>query len=213
MRDRAQRAAIVLTALAGFSAGTALPELFRMGTGSYAGFLSLYGLQKYGTGAVSAARLLPYIASGRMRTLLFLWMSSYTAAGFLFHLLYVGWLAVSAGMLASLFALRGGYQGILLLFCCLFPQWLLYGTMWYREAEFLFRKQRIAGYLSPNSAENPVRARFRGIGRKAGRRAYRPVYAGDLAALGGMIGLCLLGCCAEAFLGMWTLRIFLQYHM
>ena len=193
MGNRYQKLAVVLFLLLGFSFGTALPEFLRMGTGTYAGFLSLYGLQKYKERAVSAVNVLPYIAAGRLRTLLFLWMSSYTAAGLLFHLAYAWWLAASAGMLLALFMLRDGYEGILLFFCCLFPQWLLYGAMWQKEAGFLLRQRRRSGS---------------GLTDGGGRmRMYRK----DLADLSGMAGLCLLGCGAEAFLGTWTLKIFLQY--
>lgn len=193
MGNRYQKATVILLLLAGFLAGTALPEFLRMGTGSYAGFLSLYGLQKYKERAVSAVNVLPYIAAGRLRTLLFLWMSSYTAAGLLFHLVYAWWLAASAGMLLSVFMLRNGYEGILLFFCCLFPQWLLYGAMWQREIGFLLTQWR-RGSFTPVDGRGRISA-----------------YRKDLADLAGMVGLCLLGCSAEAFLGNWTLRIFLQY--
>lgn len=191
MKSRLQTGALVTVLLSGFLAGTALPELFRMGTGDYAGFMSLYSFRKYGESAAApAARLLPYIVSGRIQTLLFLWMSSYTAAGLLFHLVYAWWLAASAGMLLALFLLRGGYEGILLFLCCLFPQWLLYGSVWQREFHALFRRRR-----------------YSGAGNAAGMLSER---RRDLRELAGMAGLCLLGCCAEAFLGMWTLRVFLQ---
>lgn len=180
--------AAALVLLSGFLAGTLVPELFRMGTGAYAGYLSMYGFQRYETTAVSPARLLPYLLSLRMRTLLFLWMSGYTAAGLLFHLLYAWWLAASAGMLLALFLLRGGYSGILLFVCSLFPQWILYAAMWKREALSLWRRRM---GTQPDAAA------------LARRR--------DLKELGGMAGLCALGCAAEAFLGMWLLKIFLQY--
>lgn len=184
---------VTLILLLGFLTGTALPELLRMGSGTYAGFLSIYGFQKYEARALSAVNLLPYIASVRLRTLLFLWMSSYTAAGLLFHLAYAWWLAASAGMLLALFMLRDGYEGILLFFCCLFPQWLLYGAMWQKEAGFLLRQWRRSGS---------------GLTDGGGRMS---MYRKDLADLSGMAGLCLLGCGAEAFLGTWTLKIFLKF--
>ncbi len=191
MEQGYRRAAIILILMVGFLAGTALPELLRMGTGTYAGFLSLYSFQKYKGKVASAVNLMPYITAGRLKTLLFLWMSSYTAAGLLFHLLYAWWLSASAGMLLSLFILRDGYEGILLFLCCLFPQWILYGAMWQREIEFLMRQWR-----QSNS----------GVARSAGG------YRRELLELGKMIGLCLLGCGAEAFLGTWTLKIFLKYY-
>lgn len=192
MRNRYQKLAAALILLFGFLVGTAFPELLRMGSGTYAGFLSLYGLQKYEERAVPCVDILPYIAVGRLRTLLFLWMSSYTAAGLLFHLVYAWWLAASAGMLLVLFMLRDGYEGILLFFCCLFPQWLLYGTMWRKEAEFLMRQWRRGSARTWSG---------NGVG----------VYRKDLSDLAGMVGLCLLGCGAEAFLGRWTIKIFLNF--
>lgn len=194
MGNTYRKMAVILILLTGFLAGTALPELLRMGTGTYAGFLSLYSLQKYEESTVSAAAIVPYIAAERMKTLLFLWMSSYTAAGLPFHLVYAWWLAASAGMLLAIFMLRDGYAGILLFFCCLFPQWLLYGAMWERELQFLVRQWRRNSAWPAGSG-----------------RGMAGLYRGDLTELAKMSGLCLLGCGAEAFLGTWTLQIFLQY--
>ena len=193
MGTRYQKAAVALILMVGFLACTALPELLRMGTGTYAGFVSLYSFRKYEEKAVATFELLPYIVSGRLKTLLFLWMSSYTAAGVLFHIAYAWWLASSAGMLVALFMLRDGYEGILLFFCCLFPQWILYGAMWQKEMQFLLRKWRRNGAGAAGSGANM------GLYRK------------DLKDLAEMIGLCLLGCAAEAFLGTWSMKIFLQY--
>ena len=193
MGNRYQKLAVALILLLGFWAGSALPELLRMGTGTYAGFLSLYSFRKYEESTPLALNILPYIAAGRLKTLLFLWMSSYTAAGLLFHLVYALWLAASAGMLLALFMLRDGYEGVLLFFCCLFPQWLLYGAMWQREVGFLLRQLRRSSVA------------FSGGGGGAG------TYRNDLAELAGMVGLCLLGCGAETFLGTWTLKIFLNF--
>lgn len=192
MADRHQKmAAIVVGMLTAFFVGTAVPELLRMGTGTYAGFFSLYSFQKYGASTILPEKIFPYIAAVRMKTLLFLWMSSYTALGFAAHFAYIWWLASSAGMLLSLFMLRDGYEGILLFLCCLFPQWILYGAAWKTELGFLFRRRR------RSLAEGlPQAAAFR-------RR--------EMADFGKMIGFCGLGCAAEAFLGTWTIKIFLQY--
>lgn len=195
MRSTYWKAAVALFLMVGLLAGAALPELLRMGSGTYAGFLSLYSFQKYEQSAISAADILPYITAGRLKTLLFLWMSGYTAAGLLFHLVYAWWLVASAGMLLALFLLRDGYEGILLFLCCLFPQWLLYGAMWQREVQFLVRRWR-------RSVAGPT-----GLESRAGE------YRRDLADLAGMVGLCLLGCGAEAFLGTWTLKIFLKFFL
>lgn len=176
--------------LTGFLAGTAAPELFRMGTGDYAGLASRYGFQKYQGSMVPAGNVLPYILSLRLRTLLFLWMSSFTAAGLLFHLAYAWWLAASAGLLVSLFVLREGYDGFILFACCLMPQWILYGAVWKQEGAFLLRcmKQRKDGGMG---SVGTLRRR-------------------ELLELGKMMGFCTAGCFMEAFLGRWTLKIFLK---
>lgn len=180
--DRRKRklfvAVLVLTA--GFAAGTAAPEAFRMGTGNYTGFFSLYSFGKYGAMEMEPLSLLPAVLSVRLKTLLFLWMSSYTAAGLLFHLAYGGWLAASAGMLLALFALRGGIRGLALFACCLFPQWIVYGEVCRREMRFLLSRPATA----------------------AGRHG--------LAALAQMVGLAVFGSACEAFLGTWTLKIYLR---
>lgn len=178
----------VFALLSGFLAGTLMPELFRMGTGTYASLLSWYSLGKYESISVSPGKLLPYIISIRIKTLVFLWMSCYTPLGMAFHLGYAWWLAASAGLLLSLFMIRDGYGGLLLFFCCMFPQWLIYASMWKQELLFLFRKSE------------------RGRGQ-TGVLSFR---RDEIAGLAQMAGLCLVGCAAETFLGTWTLKIFLQ---
>lgn len=192
MMNRYQKtAAFVLAMLTGLLMGTAVPEVLRMGTGSYAGFFSLYSFQKYETAAIASRDVLPYILTVRMKTLLFLWMSSYTTLGLVFHFAYAWWLAASAGMLLSLFVLRDGYEGVLLFLCCLFPQWILYAAAWRHELTFLFGRW--------------------GRGRLEGA-SYAPVLRRrEIAGFGKMAGFCILGCLAEAFLGTWTIKIFLQY--
>lgn len=187
---RQKMAMAVLVVLSGFLAGTLVPELFRMGTGDYAGLLSLYSLGKYESIHVSPEQVLPYIVSVRMKTLLFLWMSCYTSVGMLFHLGYAWWLASSAGLLLSLFMLRDGYGGILLFFCCVFPQWLVYLSMWKQELLFLLGRSGRSSQLLLGGAV--------------------PSRRSEIAGLGKMASLCLIGCAVEAFLGTWTLKIFLQ---
>lgn len=188
-RVRRPIAFLTLTALGGFLAGSAVPELFRMGTGDYVSLLGVYSLQKYENTAVDAVRLLPYIVSVRIPVLLFLWMSCYTTAGFLFHLGYVWWLGASSGMLLAVFMLKEGFDGILLFGCCLLPQWILYGTMWRLELGVLLRKMKGSGYLSGGVTS---------------------IYRSELGELASIIALCLAGCAAEAFLGIWTLRLYQQ---
>lgn len=176
--------------LTGFLAGTAAPDLFRMGTGDYAGLVSRYGFQKYQGSTIPEGNVLPYILSVRLKTLLFLWMSSFTAAGLLFHLAYVWWLAASAGLLVSLFVLRDGYDGFILFACCLLPQWILYAAMWKYEGAILLRRMRRQSGVEPGSTGK--------------------LYRSELLELGKMAGLCIMGCIMEAFLGRWTLKIFLK---
>lgn len=176
--------------LTGFFVGSALPQLLCMGTGTYAGFFSLYSFQKYQEAAINSWNLFPYILTSRLQPLLFLWMSSFTTAGILFHVLYAGWLSVAAGMLLALFTLREGYEGLLFFCCCLFPQWILYLSMWKKEVHFLIEQQN---------------RRYQGMGTVIGS-----LYRRDLMELGKMAGFALFGSAVEAFLGTWTLKIFLQ---
>lgn len=189
---RRQTALIIFTVLGGFLAGTAVPELFRMGTGDYASLLSIYSLRKYEYTTVEAVRLLSYIISVRLPVLLFLWMSCYTTAGLLFHLVYAWWLAASAGMLLAVFMLKEGFGGIMLFACCLFPQWILYASMWRRELSVLFRKMSSMGYAAGSVSS---------------------IYKTELLELASLAALCLAGCAAEAFLGIWTLRLFGQLFL
>lgn len=187
---RRVRAVLVAAALLGFLLGTALPEMLHMGTGSYAGFVSLYSFGRFQEIFPEPGRLFLYLVPVRMKALLFLWMSSYTAAGVLFHFCYLFWLTCSAGMLLSLFILRDGYEGIILFFCCLFPQWLLYGSVWKRELGIFLRRMEGSRY------------------RESG--VLLPVSGRELGELGGLAGLCVFGCAVEAWLGLWTLKIFLK---
>ena len=119
---------LVAALLFGTLAGVALPEVFRMREGTYAGFFSLYGMEKMQEMEVLLWPIFGYLLSSRLRTLLFLWMSSYTPLGLWMHLFFAGWLGCSGGMLLSLFALRQGVQGIGLFFCCTLPQWIFLRT-------------------------------------------------------------------------------------
>lgn len=180
------RILILFVLVSGFLAGSALPELFHMGTGTYAGFFSLYGLQKYQEAQVELQPIFAYIFKVRLLPLLFLWMSSFTTAGLLFHLMYIWWLASAAGMLLALFILRNGQNGLLLFGCCLFPQWILYIAMWKQEVLFLLRKQYKWNETSvPDHFLN-----------------------NDLLNLLKMLLYCGIGAAVETFLGIWTIKIF-----
>ena len=187
------RGKIVLSLLVifgGFFVGTLMPELLKMGTGSYAGLLSLYSLKKYENASINTSRLYPYILSIRLQTLLFLWMSCYTAIGVMIHAVYFWWLACSAGMLLSLFMLQDGYRGILLFFFCVFPQWLVYASMWKREFLFLEKRRYREIYISLEETA--------GNGKEERKELLK------------LVLFCIFGCSVEAFLGTWTLKIFLQ---
>ncbi|MCD7817984.1 MAG: hypothetical protein LUH07_02890 [Lachnospiraceae bacterium] len=174
----------------GLLTGCVLPKLLCMGTGTYAGLSSLYSFQVYENISLNLKSLFFYVVSVRLRTLLFLWMSGFTTIGFLFHLGYAWWITASGAMLLSLFGLRSGYQGLLHFCCCLFPQWILYAILWKKEtAIWMQRKSGIFGLRD-------------GVVEKIRKR--------DIAELGNLVLLCLLGCACEAFLGTWTLRFYLQ---
>ncbi len=179
---------LLLVGLLGLLAGTALPELFHMGTGSYAGFVSLYGFQKYGQMQVDVLRLFSYLVVIRARTLAFLWMSTYTPAGLLVHVGYLFWLTASAGMLLALFVLRDGYEGILLFLCCIFPQWIPYASVWRMEVRFFLRR----------------------FGEGAQREgSFRLPRGGQLSGAVRMALLTFFGCAAEACLGPYILKLLL----
>lgn len=181
-REMYKRLAVMILILSGLLAGGALPELMRMGDGSYAGFASLYALQKYEMAEVQYRTIFSYILTMRMLTLLFLWMSCFTPVGYFLHMLYFWWLAAAGGMLLALFALKDGVQGIVLFGCSLMPQWILYGIMWRREVLFLSAWQ-----------ENKLLAR-------------RTI----LKNLGTMMGLCCIGSVCEAYLGIRLIKFFLK---
>ena len=56
--------------LFGILAGVALPEVFRMREGTYAGFFSLYGMKKMQEMEVLLLPIFGYLLSSRLRTLL-----------------------------------------------------------------------------------------------------------------------------------------------
>lgn len=189
-----RRLLLFFVLLAGFLGGTVLPELLRMGNGTYAGFFSMYSFRKFEEIKIDSGAVFLSVAAVRVQTLLFLWMSSYTAAGLLFHLVYAWWLAASAGMLLALFALRDGYHGLILFGCCLMPQWIVYTAMWRQEAAFFLEQQQ--------------RKRYTQVGNTALPGKIKVKY--DFQVLLRLLGLCLLGSAVEAYLGLWTLKIFLQ---
>ena len=174
--------------LFGILAGVALPEVFRMREGTYAGFFSLYGMKKMQEMEVLLLPIFGYLLSSRLRTLLFLWMSSYTPLGLWLHLFFTGWLGCSGGMLLSLFALRQGVQGIGLFFCCTLPQWIFYTAALLFYANSKKRQSRIVGW---NSWQDRTR---------------------QLAEAGLVTGCVLLGTFVESFVNpavfAWVLKIF-----
>ncbi|MCD8105653.1 MAG: hypothetical protein LUF35_11810 [Lachnospiraceae bacterium] len=176
-------------------AGSAIPGLLDMGSGSYASLASLYSLQVYERTSLNVRELFVYVATVRMRTLLILWLSSFTTVGLLFHLGYGWWLIASGAMLLSLFGLRSGFDGIKSFACCLFPQWILYGALWKRETAAWLRRQ--AGHSGST-----------GFSRRG--KTLLPALAEDVFEFLQLAAICLCGCACEAFLGTWTLKLYLQ---
>ena len=179
--------------LFGILTGVALPELFRMQEGTYAGFFSLYGMNKIQEADIALWPIFGYLLSSRMCTLLFLWMSSYTPVGLWLHLLFAAWLGCSGGMLLSLFALRQGAQGIGLFFCCTLPQWIFYGLQWKKELQLFLSRILPREVFSADIFPYP------------GRRTRIDWIA--------MVLYCVCGCAAETFLGLWSVKIFLKILM
>ncbi len=162
-----------------------------MGTGSYAGLVSIYGLKEFETKKLDVLSLFPFVSAVRLRTVLFLWMSCYTPFGFFAHTAYLLWVSLSAGILLSVFVLRQGYAGVLLFFCCLFPQWLFYLSAFLRELRFLEKKVRPEGNAAPL------------FGRSMRRD--------DLKELICMLLMTAAGAAAEVCAGLKVFQIFLQY--
>ncbi len=170
--------------------GCVFPKLFLMDNGTYASLTSRYSFGVYETASRNGRELFLYVLSVRMPVLLVLWMSSFTTVGWLFHLGYGWWLAASGAMLLSLFGLRSGVYGILLFGCCIFPQWILYGIMWKQELTAWLKREHGFRINTGSSVKN--------IWRK------------DIAELVRLAVYCLLGCACEAFLGTWTLDLYLR---
>ncbi len=188
-----QREWILLCAVVcgGFFAGSVLPGILKMGSGTYAGLLSQYSLSRYQEIRVSGWELFTAVFQKRLSFFLFLWMSSYTVIGLAFHGLCLFMLASAAGLLLAVFLLQEGYGGALLFFCCLMPQWMLYLAAWREELFFLFHRRCWRADTLPQGGA--VMGRY------------------DLKVLGKILLLCLWGCGVECFLGTWTMKIFLQY--
>ncbi len=174
----------------GILSGCAMPKLLSMDSGAYASLASRYGFRVYESISRDSRELFFYVVSVRMPVLLFLWMSSFTSVGRLFHLGYAWWLAASGAMLLSLFGLRSGARGLLLFGCCIFPQWILYGAMWKQEMAAWLKRER--------ESTEPAGTSVKGIRRQ------------DIAQLLRLTALCLLGCACEAFFGTWTLDLYLS---
>ncbi|MCD7957634.1 MAG: hypothetical protein LUG93_18185 [Lachnospiraceae bacterium] len=175
--------------------GSALPGLLDMGSGRYASLASLYGMQIYENASIDFRSLFFYVASVRMRTLLVLWLSSFTTVGLFFHLGYGWWLMASGAMLLSLFSLRSGFAGILSFAFCLFPQWIFYGILWKREMQSWVHRQGL---------------RMGGAGFEHKDRGFTPLWRKDIFEFLYLAAICLCGCACEAFLGTWTLQIYLR---
>ena len=182
---------ITAAAAAGFFAGILLPELIRMGGGSYAGLISLYGLGEFREKRLDLPARFPYVAGVRLRAFLFLRISCYAPFGLFVHMAYLFWICLSAGILLSVFVLRQGGSGVLLFLCCMFPQWLFYLSALAREIKFLEEKRRMSyGACQPDSPK---------------------LKKEDRKNLAGMLFLAAAGTAAEVCVGLRVFQIFLQY--
>lgn len=184
------RIIIVTVITFGFFCGVSIPEIFHMNQGSYAGLLSVYGLQGFEHSRPEPVALFYYVFRSRSAGLILLWMSCYTPIGTALHVLCLLWLSASFGILASVFLLRQGYQGILLLLCCILPQWVIYLSVLRQEFSFLIEKSRRSG--SGSIVESNVGGR-------------------DLQGLGKMLLACLTGCILETWFGLYIFQLFLRY--
>ncbi|MCD7885249.1 MAG: hypothetical protein LUI87_16340 [Lachnospiraceae bacterium] len=189
---------VMLFLASAFLFGSALPGLLDMGSGRYASLASLYGFQIYENSSIEFRNLFFYITSVRLRTLLILWLSSFTAIGLLFHLGYGWWLTASGAMLLSLFGMRDGMEGVLHFGFCIFPQWIFYSILWKKEIVFWLRRQE----QWKGQPEN------RGFYQRKG--AFMPVLAANLSEMLSLGAICILGCACEAFLGTWMLQLYLR---
>ena len=179
------QAAVAVMIIFGFFCGTAIPELFHMDQGTYAGLLSRYGLQSFAGGSLEPTELFRFVWQNRILGLTLLWMSWYTPVGLIMHLLFLFWLCLSFGILLSIFLLRQGPEGILLLACCILPQWIIYGSVLRQEFSFL------AGKKSRTTE----------------------MYQSDLRIYGRMLLECLAGCLLETWFGLYIFQLFLQQKM
>ncbi|MCD7746431.1 MAG: hypothetical protein LUI13_14315 [Lachnospiraceae bacterium] len=197
---------VLLVLALGLLTGSALPRLLHMGTGSYAGLASEYAFRAYENADANGWDLFFYVSLVRLRTLLILWMSSFSTLGMLFHLGYAWWIAASGAMLLSLFGLRDGFQGMALFACSILPQWILYGILWKREADAWM--ERLRGSFGECSDFGTAFACGGASGR--GRRAAWKIGRKDFSEFVSLVVICLFGCACEAFLGTWTLRLYLR---
>lgn len=183
--EKKMRASVIIMIIFGFFCGTAVPELFRMGQGSYAGLLSSYGLQSFACETLEPGTLFQYVFRSRVLGLTLLWMSSYTPVGLALHLFFIYWLCLSLGILFSIFLLRQGAHGILMLLCCILPQWILYGSVLRQELSFLARKRR----------------------QQTGTCRY------DLQLYGKLFLSCLAGCLLETWFGLYIFQLVVRQKM
>lgn len=182
---------IAAAAAAGFFTGILIPELMRMGGGSYAGLVSIYGMREFQEEKLDVLSLFPYVAGARLRMFLILRISCYAPFGLFLHMAYFFWICLSAGILLSVFVLRQGGSGVLLFLCCMFPQWLLYLSAFAREITFLEERKRLS-----YGACQPASPKMRREDRKN---------------LAGLLLLTAAGIVVETCVGLKVFQIFLQY--
>jgi hypothetical protein len=184
------RIAAAASVILGIFFGALIPELLHMSSGTYAGLLSAYALQGFERTTPETGAMLYYILRSRITGLLLLWMSSYTALGLLFHIFILFWLGLSFGLLLSVFLLRQGYHGILLLLCGLLPQWIIYLSVLRKEFIFFTEKSNRPSDSSSLPSGSKIRR--------------------ELSEFAKMLSACLVGCILETWFGMYVFRLFLH---
>ena len=180
--EKKMSAAVATVIVLGFFCGTTVPGLFHMNQGSYAGLLSRYALQNLACEKLEPAALFYYVFRNRTIGLTLLWMSCYTPVGLALHLMILFWLLHSLGLLISIFLLRYGLRGILLLLCCTLPQWVIYISILRQELSFLAEKSK----------------------KQTGFYRY------DIQIYGKMFLACLGGCLLETWFGLYVFQIAVQ---
>ncbi len=112
--------------LLSFVAGIFAANLMGREAVSNAGVLNGYFIEKFQYTTVNGENLFFYIVGERMPLLLLLFLLIFTALGILGGILMLGWQGFSIGFMLATGIAKYGVKGILLVLGGLFPQYLLY---------------------------------------------------------------------------------------